>query len=525
MTTTAPADRTRVRWSGRPDADAWWFWGPATFALVAILARNTWIFRRHVYEHGDAALISIMVQNSHHGAVLTGPVSRVGFPHPGPAYIYVVSAGQSLVHDWLPLTASAYGGQFAGAAVLQAVLFGLVVRVLVRLTGSARAGWIGGAIVFWFEASHRMLGETWLPYLYTSAFALLVIAMIAVAAGRTRELAALVLAGGLLAHGHVAFLMFVGISWLAAGLAWWFQHRGGARAELARERRSVLVAAGLLALFAVPLVAEVVLHYPGPWPDYLSYQGARHGRSVGTCLDFFGHFWADSYPGWLVPIAVLAGAVAWRLDPDRDRRRRWLIGYGVLALQSGLFLVYIVRGIDVLAPVNYYTGWFYETVPMFLLVLPAVQLALLVPARWTGPRLAGRVLPLAAVVVVAAGAASPALTEVNPDNPSVAPLLSALVNDPDRGGRTIVLRFDRDRWSLMASIVAEGKRRGVPICVADPYWRGLFTPSAICSDPAAGWAVASQAPGDYTGGHAVIWADVGEVVYEGVRPNLPPDQR
>lgn len=494
----------------------------ALLTLIAIVARNSWAFTERVYEHGDAALNSILVQNSHHELLLTGPVSRVGFPHPGPAFTYVLVGGQALFHDWLPVSASAYGGQFLGTAVLQAVLLGLVVRTIYRLTWSLPATAVSAGLVFWFAASHRMIGETWLPYLYMAAFALLVVTAIALCDGRTRELPTFVFAAGLLVHGHVAFLLFVGLTGLLTVLGWLLAHRQDRAADLRAHRRQLWWALAIALVFLAPMAAEVTWHYPGPWPDYLSYHGAGAGHDDGDSLAFFGHFWSDSYSASVLILACAGALTGMLLERDAARLRLLLRGYLVLALESALFLYYVMKGIDALEPINFYTGWFYETVPMFLLVLPAVHLILLARQAWPGNRLAGRVAALGLVALVAAGLLSPSLTEADPSNPAAGKLLAALAADPHRAGRPIVLRFQHDEWSFMAAVLVEGRRTGLPMCVTDPYWTGLFTPAAMCPDPAGHWAVASVSTASYHGGKRVIWSDRDHVVFEGTVPNLPP---
>lgn len=493
-----------------------------TLTLAATLARNTWVFTRKVYEHGDYALNSILVQNSHHELLLTGPVSRVGFSHPGPVYMYVLAGGQALFHDWLPLTASAYGAQFIGDAILQAVLLGLVVRTSYRLTASLPATAVAGGIVFWFAADHEMLGQTWLPNLYITAFALLIISAIALCYGRSTEITPFVFASGLLVHGHVAFIMFVGVTWLVAGLGWLLAHRTGRADELRKHRRNLGWAGAVLLIFLAPMVAEVVLHYPGPWPKYVNYDGAAGGHDDAESLAFFGHFWSISYPVSLAIVAAFGAIAALLLEQNRDRMRLFLRGYLILGLETALFFFYVMQGIDKLAPINYYTGWFYQTVPMFLLVLPAVHLTLLAQDSLARPRLLARAIGVGVVALLAAGAVTPTLTEANPDNPAVPKFIAALTADPDRHGRPIVLRFAHDEWSFMAAALVEGRRTGIQMCVADPYWAGLFTETSMCPNPTGHFAVASINTKDYHGGKKVIWSDQNHVVFEGTVPNMAP---
>ena len=59
------------------------------------------------------------------------------------------------------------------------------------------------------------------------------------------------------------------------------------------------------------MIAEVVFHFPGPWPDYYDYS-TKHAvapHSAGESLTFFGHIWGDE-PGrtaHAVAALVIAG--------------------------------------------------------------------------------------------------------------------------------------------------------------------------------------------------------------------------
>ncbi|HEX2903990.1 MAG TPA: hypothetical protein VHO01_11100 [Jatrophihabitans sp.] len=511
--------------AGRPLVGLGWGALMGAVVLAVSLVRNRWAFTERVYEHGDAALNSIWVQNSHHQLLLTGPVSRVGFPHPGPAYLYVLSGGQALFHDWLPLTASAYGAQFLGDAVLQAVVFGILAHVLYRLTGSATATAAGAGVVFWFAATHQLIGQTWLPNLYIGAFALLLAAAIAVAAGRTAQLPSLVFASGVLVHGHVAFILFVGLTWLAVTAGWLLAHRSHWSAQLRLARGSGRLAAGILLLFLAPMVAEVALHYPGPWPDYLHYQGAPGGQPLAESLTFFGHFWTISYSPSVTILAVFAAATALLLEQDRRRLRVFLTGYLMLLLQTAVFLYYIQHGIDELSPVNYYTGWFYQAVPLFLLVLPALHLTVLAEQTRLRAGVLRSVVGAVAVALLVAGGLTPSLTEPDQNNPAVPRALAALQAVSDHRGEPIVLRFERGESSFVAAILAEARRSDVAICLADPFWRKLFTSASMCRSTSGHWPVASVNPKDFHGKGSVIWRDADHVLFAGSVPNLPPSPR
>ena len=86
--------------------------------------------------------------------------------------------------------------------------------------------------------------STWIPYACFAPFLLYLFALASVSAGRLRHLWIMVLAGGLLVHGHAEFLALVPLLAVVALIP--------QRHMLSAHRRDVLVATGVLALFLVP---------------------------------------------------------------------------------------------------------------------------------------------------------------------------------------------------------------------------------------------------------------------------------
>jgi hypothetical protein len=514
------------RWRRRPSPRlVGWFVFAGVLALTLI--RNSYVFTAKIYEDGDFALNSFLVNHTHAGLQLVGVDSRIGFSHPGPAYIYVISAGQTVFHDLLHIVPSQYGGQFVGDSILQAAMLAMIVKSILRVTGSLVAAVLATSIVFAFAATHEMIGYVWLPCMYMSAFALLLAAGAAVAAGYTSELALLVVACGLLIHGHVAFIVFVTVTVVAVLAGWWYRYRGGWRAELAAHRRTVRWSVALVAVFTAPLVLEVVLHYPGPWPAYVRYSLRQGGspHSLADSVRYLGYFW--SYVRIPIAVFVIAGVVALAmLVLDRDRRRRTYFawGYGLLALETALFLYYISHGIDVLDASNYYTGYFYETVPLFLVVFASVHAGLVAHARLGAakPSWCRYAVP-ALTIVVAAGlivtrATAPGFTDLYRGKTEFPQVVSALAHDRDRAGRPVVVDFVHADWGAVAGVMIQADRSGLTACLQDPTWTLPFTPAEICSTTADHWRVSILPRSTWNKQGTVVWSNATLVVVEGAPP-------
>src|SRR5580693_8702952 len=79
----------------------WLVTAVATAAVAVLLCvRNRFLFTTRLYEDADMGANSILVEQARHFTLLVGNYSRDHFHHPGPAYMYVKAAGESLFCAW-----------------------------------------------------------------------------------------------------------------------------------------------------------------------------------------------------------------------------------------------------------------------------------------------------------------------------------------------------------------------------------------------------------------------------------------
>ena len=143
------------------------------------------------------------------------------------------------------------------------------------------------------------------------------------------------------------------------------------------QRRNWIPVAAVCALFALPIVVNLVLHWPGDFGKYLSYGGSGRagGHSPRQVIEYALWFWWPHRHAWLAPLlgypAALA-AVRW-LSPAR--LRRFLLAMLAVNVVSSLgFLLYAAVGIDDLT--QYYIGYFYWSAPLvtvLVIVLAAFE--------------------------------------------------------------------------------------------------------------------------------------------------------
>jgi len=66
--------------------------------LTVLLARNAFLFSAPEYEDADMGANSILIEQARRFTLLVGNYSRDGFNHPGPAFLYVESWGESVLN-------------------------------------------------------------------------------------------------------------------------------------------------------------------------------------------------------------------------------------------------------------------------------------------------------------------------------------------------------------------------------------------------------------------------------------------
>lgn len=454
---------------------AWAFWAPFGVVVVAAFVSQRSLFTVPLDAWGDAAVNGLSVLRAEHFQQLVGNYSRVGFHHPGPGFMYLLAGGEGLFHHLLGVAPAPYNGQLLGVSVYVAFMIASACLVVLRTTGSRGAAGLTFAVVVPFAVDMPLLGQDWFPFLYVSAFLLMMVSGTAVALGRTAELPFFLLASGLLAHGHASFLMFVGVTVSVVLGAWWWRHRRSVRAELSGHRVASVATATVAFLLCLPVLADLVLHFPGEWVSYWEFatHGERQARSAGEVLAFVKAAWTGTnLPGPVYAVAGATGAVLLLLERDRTRRRGFATAYGVVVLQSLLYLYYVARGVDQLTPIAVfeYVGFFYRAVPVFLLVTSTTHLWMSVSPHLRGSGLVQRAAPGLVVATMATVAAVAVLTSernnVVPAAQTYAEAARAIGALETEGRRPLVIAHETGAvWATGAGVGLALERSGAEWCV------------------------------------------------------------
>lgn len=486
-------------------ARRWWqgglripvgLWSFLVFAAV-LLARNAYLFSTRIYENQDYAANTIAVLQAKHFQLLLGNYSKQNFYHPGPAFLYVMAAGESLFHDALHLVPTPFNGQVLAILLVNAALMAAALAVIARHAASTRVTLACALVALLFIALHPLtVNSPWFPYLYFAPALLMLVSAASVATGETFALPVLALSACLCIHGQAEFLVFAPLIVIVA-LAGHFWIRRKNQAKIFGTAWHWISAAVVSALFALPVVIFTAQHWPGEFGHYLWY--ARHvGKSrihhtLITSLSYTMRFWwpgkpSTAYgdvPGAVIALVVTAVAVILALRCPVPGLRRFLLwSIAMAGVMTVIFVYYAQTAIsDNNLRNQSYLGYFTWAAPLIVvLVIAAGAVVHLRDGRTV-------VLPLVAGVAAAAVVATlvphyqddrwdpPAKYLGVPQLPQVVRTMAAA-----SGGRPIVIRIQHGAWFDAVGVVAYGDRTGRRACVVGPArWGVLFRSQSVCT--------------------------------------------
>jgi len=488
----------RARLLGVPVAVIAWA-APFALVLAVLLVRNAFLFSTPEYEDADMGANSILIEQARRFTLLVGHYSREHFNEPGPAFLYVQAWGESLFYDALHLVPTAWNGQLIGLYALNALFAAAVVAVGYGWTRSFRGAAATLAAVALLGALHpTAFSSDWMPYVFVPAYLAFVVAIASVAAGRGQDCWLAALSGWFLIHGYAAFLLFVPVLAVAAVAAvlWrrWRENVKAGKSSIERSlfsppgRRVWIPVAAISAVFALPMVIELALHWPGNFVKYVTYTSSAKpvAFSPVQLVRYVLWFWWPHEHAWALALVVVAAAAlaTWRL-PSGPLRRFCGALLAADALSTIMFAAYAKDAADSLT--NYYIGYFYWTAPLLAVLVIVLAATELVPGR-----VAAVAATCAAVAAAAAFAVAPLtrfdLAHVDPETPAA----TGIVTDPTLGpgtaflarqadGRPLVFRFENGAWPAITGLLVQAERTGVTACVADPNWEFMVTEQFICT--------------------------------------------
>ena len=463
----------------------WYIWAPPFLVLLIILCvRNRFLFSQKLYEQGDAGANSILITQAKHFTLLVGNYSRERFNHPGPAYLYVQAAGEWLLRDTLHVVPTAWNAHMLAVFALDCIFVSLGVLVSYgwlaghgRIRAAAGALTAAAAITALAIWQPGILNSDWMPYMYVLTYVVFLLAAASVAAGAARDVWIMTLAGWLLIHGHACFLFFVPlVTCCAVAMVAW---RYGPRAALNRfthERRLWLPVAAISALFLLPIVVNLVLHWPGDFGKYLSYgkSGQAGGHGPSQIVHYLLWFWWPHGLAIVVAIVLYGAALTAVLVLTREKLQNYLLALLVINLVSTVGVIaYAAVGIDNLS--QYYIAYFYWSAPLITVLVLALAVVGSLPARVALAVSVAAAVAAAAVLAVLPGTLT-STHDIDEALPGAVAALSARAP-----GKTIVLSIDHPAWVQTAGFLVQAERTGVRVCVDDSWYAFLFSSQFICT--------------------------------------------
>jgi hypothetical protein len=450
--------------------------------FAVLLIRNHGLLARPIFEHGDFAANSLLVDDALHFRLLVGNASKYRFNHPGPALLYVQALGQQVGYRSLHVVPAAFNGQLLGVFAFQGLLFGLVTRTINRHLRSIGVSLVFVAVALLMLsgrfASGGRFGSAWPPWLAVLPFALALVAGASVAVGELSDLPALALATGLLWHLHASFVGLVGASLIGLAVFWYVGHRHRVRESLHPYRRQLIYAGAIEAIFLFPVLLELVLHFPGPWGDYLSYVRRPAGPGLGTSsvFEFVSGYWGlHEWIRIVLVLVSLAGVVLARTDRPGARRRYLLALFGATIWATVLTTAYAAHGVD---NVRYtYEAYWYAAAPALAVAATAGAIA----ARVSTQRFYKPAVAVVAAIALAFGLTGPSTRATYRGASWLPAAVQAASVDVQRAGRPIGLTFPPDSWSQVAGLLVQARRLRVDMCVEAVYWTFLVTKREVCS--------------------------------------------
>ena len=394
---------------------------------------------------------SILIEQARRFTLLVGHYSREKFNHPGPAFLYVQSWGESVFWAALHVVPAAWNGQLIAVYALNALFAALVVAVGYGVTRLARAAAACCAALLAFAALiPATFSSDWMPYILIMPFLAFVVATASVAAGNLRD------------------------AWIAA-LAGWFLINGNVALQGDNHLRQVV---------------DYTLHFW--WPG-----AARVG-------------WLVPLAAYLV-----AGLLTGRLAPGPARRFCVsLIAFVALSSVAFLvYAVVAIDELDPTGYFIGYFYWSAPAI-MLLVALFALAESLPALPSLTGLAVAvtAAVVACAAFAVAPQTKTStnhtdPRVLATGPDTDQSLPDGVAKMAAIADGRPIVLLRLQHNAWPSMTGLLVQAERAGVTACVADPYWEFMVTSQFICTpaELAGGAKFSLYLPGQVPRGTQVVF--------------------
>ncbi len=478
----------------RPRGDQWPAWLPVAAALAITLVALAPIIAvliqrwgRAYVPVGDPATIDLRIRDVwsfSSSTPLTGPWSRFGWNHPGPAMYYLLALF------------SGAAGQPAWASLVGNILLqGAAVAWTARLSwksGGLRwmIPWLTVVTLSYWATGPQIFLELWNPNVVFPFFTLLLLQAWLVGSGEGKRLVGMAFVGSFLVQTHVGYALPVLAVSVWAVVRLLMAERGAGR-RMGRWSLWWPPLTVLAVLWFVPLVVDTVAHPPGNAVrlvrSYLGLDGTPHlpylgvHRALGYLAaefrwrppwlggpDPLDDFSAVTHPASLaylvVPVVLIAaswGLARWRRRPELVAMAELL----AVAVTGGAVALVLLTGPP-------YPYLFYWRIP---LAAATVILCLVVLAETAREAWGQTAVVLCCVLVATMTVASVSFTRTvaaadgptAPMEPVAASIIQQLEHEGQPRGKVLVRYYGSPLGGLHAALIDALARRGEPVFV-DP---------------------------------------------------------
>jgi hypothetical protein len=446
----------------------------ACVVVFAVFNREL-LFEPGLIPSYDFSANDLLIQDAKRLALLHGNYSKIGFFHPGPFFLQLMAAVEWLGVDVMGVIASPIGAHSLSAALLHAASVATVYLALRELFESRLFGVVGAIATLaicraMIDAEPAFFTGLWMPYLYMAASMFVFAACIGMATSGWRWLPVAILGLCMLGHGHASFVGLAPIMAVTGAAALWALHRlGWAPLSFKALPGTVVVASALVvALFALPIVANTILHFPGEIPKYFRFAGQNKTDSTMASLAYLGRFSQFS----------LLAIPAFLLLPSRLGASRTKAAIAV-ALATGLpaAIFYVLRGLDT---VEYLYPLYWATI----FVGGSAAIAVLGLIRSCSARAAQSVM--AAIVGIVAVVSVPASSLTPPQGQPQGEFPAALAGVQASAPPGTYAWVDVEMVNFqvifdMATLASLDKRQARrSFCIVAETWHSMYPPYLRC---------------------------------------------
>jgi len=458
--------------------------------FVIGLVHNLHLFTTVIFENGDYAANSILINLAKSLQLFVGNSSRMGFSHPGPAFSYVMAIFEKILFDGLHLVPSAFNAHVIGIMFLNSFFLAICCYIFFDLTKSViKTLSVVALVLFFYSLNPVLLYSSWMPHAYFAPFFAFILSASAVSAKRSSFIWVMVLSGLFLIHGHVAFILITCPVFLISLILCSSKYEFNINRFVQDNRFNIIASLIIILIFLYPILVNTIINYPGEFGKYFQYSSNRVQQTPNaySIVEFFLPFWSivvtsvqfpstlpvqtsDAFAGF-VSIILISSAIILIYNYTSGKEIKDIIRNACIIIfaVSALFLIYITKGIDELSALNHYTGIFFYAVPLLLLCLILIG----VISTISNYKIITLIL-IISLIAIGTTASLGNFTNSYGGSPNTQEIIKKLQSDPRWNNDTIVLDFPHDYWPDVAGIVITSERLGKPIYL-NSYWEFMFT--------------------------------------------------